>query len=1015
MKSNIATVFTLLALAGCGSEYGPDDIEVSSNGAFVERGSDSPLDGTFIVEKVTGESLEVEFDDGLPSGDVEMRNEEGKVILSSSFVKKTKQQSLGRGASFLNELFKSSSGELSTQDYLGMFKDLSEFDGDYLRIDNRNRKTEGVYKNGEEIGRWKVYCENQQLESDRTYKEFSTKDKGSNIGKIGDEKMFTCNGDVLLSATRDNEGRLQGEYIENHAPSRYSQSKEEANSKPLAKYVRNYKDGEFDGKQVEYNRKGVISKENNYAKGVLNGLQKEYDRDGNLRLENNYKNSVKHGEEKVYASRLNYTTNETSHWLSETKNYIDGKLDGQYQKFDSLNRSLQLGNYQNDKPVNLWTVNDYSRNTRRLVDYDANNFTIEKEKPFKEACFLPSYYGYRSDWSKTRKSDLSNCEYYVEKGLVDINKKISLERVNPFESSSNWTYPAIVAGPRIYEYMKTHGLETRVADAFGKTRVHLCLTQYRSQTSRHPKCSIDQLTSYADDVDLNSVSNVGTAFHYLAKPYQYLRASQYKALLADEKKIAEILIAKGANINLTNHQNISPLMAAVESGNYGIAEFLIDAGASVNGESAQGKNVLGHFFISSREKLKRKKISSDATRVLAKLIALGVDANAPAYDGKTIQTLSEEQNKLFHIQSLKDAKAMSTEFAEELKSRPEVTPFETVEATSNEPETQAEVQASTERSPAVAVVTEPSPEQEPSASASENSSLSTTTNSNVQEPASELTQELAQAPLNQSEAEQVTPTALVPQSGENDIEPTAAANDTAQLLKKQAAFLVAQANEHVDNFRLQTPKSNSALGSLEQLKAIDPNNENIALIEKRIGEKYLGLASKKVDQGQKSAAQKHLNSAKKFISDESLLASHQAKVDATQAPQSAVAKTKPANTANSAAPSSTPLNCDPTVKLSGIPLIGGQLFTAQQLLPLSPQDTLSRSLKAVNLSYENVQSSGNKITYEQSTSGKPITATLSVTPSGDFAKIVIKAKTPAGVVIKKSGFKQSFCDLLADF
>jgi len=82
--------------------------------------------------------------------------------------------------------------------------------------------------------------------------------------------------------------------------------------------------------------------------------------------------------------------------------------------------------------------------------------------------------------------------------------------------------------------------------------------------------------------------------------------------------------------------------------------------------------------------------------------------------------------------------------------------------------TQAEVQASTERSPAVAVVTEPSPEQEPSASASESSSLSTASNSNVQEPASELTQELAQAPLNQFEAEQVTPTALVPHNSSGE-------------------------------------------------------------------------------------------------------------------------------------------------------------------------------------------------------------------------------------------------------
>ena len=288
-----------------------------------------------------------------------------------------------------------------------MFTRSAEFDGDYLRIDSRNKKTEGVYKNGEEIGRWKVYCENEQLESDRTYKEFESKDDRIVVGKVGEEKMFTCNGDVLLSATRDQEGKLQGEYIENYSRGSFSLSQSDSSdqAKPLPKYIRNYKDGEFEGKQTEYNRQGVISKENNYLAGVLNGTQKDYDRDGKLRLESNYKNAVKHGAEKVYASSRDYTTKETTHFLSESKQYLNGVLSGQYQKFDSLDRSLQSGNYQDDKPIGLWTVNDYSRKTKTLVDYDASNFTIEKDKPFKEACFLPTYYGHRADWSKNRQSD----------------------------------------------------------------------------------------------------------------------------------------------------------------------------------------------------------------------------------------------------------------------------------------------------------------------------------------------------------------------------------------------------------------------------------------------------------------------------------------------------------------------------------------------------------------------------------------------------------------------------------
>ena len=78
---NIKSIVTLsaltLALSGCGSEYTPDEIEISSKGTIVEKGSDSVIDGTFVLEKVTGESLTVEIDDGLPDGDVEMKNEAG--------------------------------------------------------------------------------------------------------------------------------------------------------------------------------------------------------------------------------------------------------------------------------------------------------------------------------------------------------------------------------------------------------------------------------------------------------------------------------------------------------------------------------------------------------------------------------------------------------------------------------------------------------------------------------------------------------------------------------------------------------------------------------------------------------------------------------------------------------------------------------------------------------------------------------------------------------------------------
>ena len=250
-------------------------------------------------------------------------------------------------------------------------------------------------------------------------------------------------------------------------------------------------------------------------------------------------------------------------------------------------------------------------------------------------------------------------------------------------------------------------------------------------------------------------------------------------------------------------------------------------------------------------------------------------------------------------------------------------------------------------------------------------------------------------------------------------------NGAVELLKEQADFLVTQANEHIAKFRLKTPKNNNALISLEQLKKIDPKNKNISIIEKSIGEKYLNLASKKIEEGEKSAAQNYLNSANEFIKDETIFVDYQAKIEATKkstplppaiaprvprTPQQRVVYRTPAPI-----PPAAPIACDPVVSFSGIPLIGGQSFTAQQSLPISARSALDKSARAVRLTYNRVIASGNQITYQQATSTNPIKFTLTVIPSGNYSQIRIKAKMPTGIVLKKSGYRRGFCDLLAKF
>jgi len=254
---------------------------------------------------------------------------------------------------------------------------------------------------------------------------------------------------------------------------------------------------------------------------------------------------------------------------------------------------------------------------------------------------------------------------------------------------------------------------------------------------------------------------------------------------------------------------------------------------------------------------------------------------------------------------------------------------------------------------------------------------------------------------------------------------TESSDEVVKLLKEQADFLVTQANEHIVKFRLKTPKNNNALVSLEQLKKIDPENENIGIIEKSIGKQYLNLAAKQIEEGQKSAAQGYLNSASDFIEDEAILVDYQARVEATKKhipPPPVVPPVVTQKRTIYRAPKPVPIAipvapiaCDPVISFSGIPLIGGQSFTAQQSLPISSKSALERSARAVRLTYNRVVASGNQITYEQPTSTNPIKFTLTVVPSGNYSQIKIKAKTPTGIVLKKSGYRRGFCDLLENF
>ena len=106
--------------------------------------------------------------------------------------------------------------------------------------------------------------------------------------------------------------------------------------------------------------------------------------------------------------------------------------------------------------------------------------------------------------------------------------------------------------------------------------------------------------------------------------------------------------------------------------------------------------------------------------------------------------------------------------------------------------------------------------------------------------------------------------------------------------------------------------------------------------------------------------------------------------------------------------------CDPIVKVIGVPMLG-RTFIARQSLPMSKQEILSKSLPWIRSDYSNVRQGNNSIKFEQPAKRKPIKAELQVMRDGNNTQLSITTKTPPGLVVKKSDYKKTFCDLLATF
>ena len=148
-----------------------------------------------------------------------------------------------------------------------------------------------------------------------------------------------------------------------------------------------------------------------------------------------------------------------------------------------------------------------------------------------------------------------------------------------------------------------------------------CKPKIKEQQSQQPKPrSIHYAAMIGDINSLEEFLKAGVEVNARDK-----FSSSTPLHFAEQKEIAQILIAKGADVNATNKAGITPLMCTMmgQGDCKEVAEILIANGANINAKDSAGRTPL-HIAI----------LNGQPDMVML-LLAKGADVNVKMNDGKT--------------------------------------------------------------------------------------------------------------------------------------------------------------------------------------------------------------------------------------------------------------------------------------------------------------------------------------------------------------------------------------------
>ncbi len=471
------------------------------------------------------------------------------------------------------------------------------------------------YVNGFPNGRMREWYDDGKEKTDRVVRYV---DRGSNIGgvleSVGADKSWCDNGTLRSDLPRDSEGKSIGTHQTWDCDGNLT-SEAEMPEGPFRQW--------------------------HVMQGGERILAEEGQRDGDGQLA---------GEHKLYNDKGE---------VVQSENWRDGKMHGEYERLNPDGSIYEAGHYENGEKAGTWMVS-FGGDVYQVWDYDLANFTKQEYvSPFLQAAGIPETTegggivgNYVVDADKIR--------YYVSEGLVDVKKKFNVDVRSNYQTfqSHIWTYPFVQASRDALPVLLELGADPKAIDSNLRTRLHYCINSLYQRI-----CTQDDIKSLIDlGIDVRQADVRGnTALHSLMNyyrvpdensPYGAMRQAQRR----DLEPMIRMLVDAGADPDAQSHDGKTPMIIALQTNMYDVAEALLELSKKPGQLDKQGLNVIHHAFMVPGLNQVRLDLPDDRKAFIEKAAKMGVDPTQPMGGGDTLIDIAEQNGAIELAQFLRQLK-----------------------------------------------------------------------------------------------------------------------------------------------------------------------------------------------------------------------------------------------------------------------------------------------------------------------------------------------------------------------